>query len=220
MAVTLKQIADAAGVSRGTVDRVINKRGHVRPEVEKRILQIAKDLHYRPNPYGRALVKSTKTSKIGVICQFGETPFMKLVVEGIEQARKEITARGSEIIIKTILEGKYNAKPVKKDDQATNYWWGMQSGVIDIHLGKSLSPYTKKLVEMFRSDLVDGSASPFDGQLKSQNGFVRKKKDPPLTSMDIIKMDWLNDNIVGEIPDKETLTDEAKSTVSVSGVKA
>ena len=102
MAVTLKQIADAAGVSRGTVDRVINKRGHVRPEVEKRILQIAKDLHYRPNPYGRALVKSTKTSKIGVICQFGETPFMKLVVEGIEQARKEITARGSEVIIKTI----------------------------------------------------------------------------------------------------------------------
>ncbi len=102
MAVTLKQIADAAGVSRGTVDRVINKRGHVRPEVEKRILQIAKDLHYRPNPYGRALVKSTKTSKIGVICQFGETPFMKLVVEGIEQARKEITARGSEVLIETI----------------------------------------------------------------------------------------------------------------------
>lgn len=102
MAVTLKQIADAAGVSRGTVDRVINHRGHVKPEVEKRILQIAKDLNYQPNLLGRALVRSNKSTIIGVICQFSETPFMKLVVEGVEKAGREIAGRGSSLLIRTI----------------------------------------------------------------------------------------------------------------------
>ena len=37
MAVTLQQIAEAAGVSRGTVDRALNNRGRIRPEVEERI---------------------------------------------------------------------------------------------------------------------------------------------------------------------------------------
>lgn len=124
-----------------------------------------------------------------------------------------------EIIVKTILEGTYYAKLVNKDDQATNYWWGMQSGVVDIHLDKGISPYTKKLVEMVKSDLVAGTASPFDGRLVSQDGCVKKENEPALTSMDIIKMDWLNENIVGEIPEMKTLTEEAKSTVSVSGVK-
>ena len=125
-----------------------------------------------------------------------------------------------EIIVKTILEGTYNAKLVNRKDQATNYWWGMQSGVVDINLDDSLSPYTKKLVDMFRRDLISGVSGPFDGSLTSQNGCIKRENDPPLTSMDIIKMDWLNENIIGEIPEKDTLTEEAKSTVSVSGVKA
>ena len=41
MPVTVKQIAELAGVSRGTVDRALNGRGNVRPEVEKRILELA-----------------------------------------------------------------------------------------------------------------------------------------------------------------------------------
>ena len=37
MAVTLQQIADLAGVSRGTVDRALNNRGHIKSEVEEKI---------------------------------------------------------------------------------------------------------------------------------------------------------------------------------------
>ena len=33
-------------------------------------------------------------------------------------------------------------------------------------------------------------------------------------------MDWLNDNVIGEIPAKESLTDSAIGVVEVSGVKA
>ena len=42
MPVTLQQIAEAAGVSRGTVDRALKNRGRVNAEVAERIRKIAK----------------------------------------------------------------------------------------------------------------------------------------------------------------------------------
>ena len=42
--VTIKQIADLCGVSRGTVDRVINERGNVKPETKELVLSMAKEL--------------------------------------------------------------------------------------------------------------------------------------------------------------------------------
>lgn len=124
-----------------------------------------------------------------------------------------------EIILKTILEGTYHASIMDKKDQATNYWWGMISGVVDIKLSDELSSYTKRLVEVMKSDIMSGSMNPFDGELRSQDGWIRHDGDPLLTSKDIITMNWLNENVVGEIPEKESLSEEAKSTVSVSGVK-
>ena len=40
MGVTIQQIAEKAGVSRGTVDRALNNRGRISPEAEKKIRQI------------------------------------------------------------------------------------------------------------------------------------------------------------------------------------
>ena len=45
MAVTIQQIAEQAGVSRGTVDRALNHRGRINPEVAERICRLA----YRKN---------------------------------------------------------------------------------------------------------------------------------------------------------------------------
>ena len=41
MGVTLQQIAEAVGVSRGTVDRALNDRGRIKPEVAEKIKKIA-----------------------------------------------------------------------------------------------------------------------------------------------------------------------------------
>ena len=124
-----------------------------------------------------------------------------------------------EIIVKTILEGNYHASRVDRKDQATNYWWGMISGAVDIKLSDKLPAGTKQMISVLRSSIMSGVFNPFDGELISQNGIVRKENDPPLSSMDVITMNWLNENIIGEIPDADALNDEARATVSVSGVK-
>ena len=123
-----------------------------------------------------------------------------------------------EIIVKTIIEGNYHSKEVDKKDRATNYWWGMISGVVDIELSDSISPYTRQLIGALRKNIMNGTFNPFDGELRSQEGIIRKEGDRELTSLEIIQMDWLCENIVGEIPVIDSLKEEAKTTVKVSGV--
>lgn len=101
MAVTLKQIAELAGVSRGTVDRALYNRGRVKPEVAERIKKIAKELGYQPNRAGKALAMTNHPMKIGVIAQATETPFMHLLRAGIDDAAKDVAAFGAEVIVRS-----------------------------------------------------------------------------------------------------------------------
>lgn len=123
-----------------------------------------------------------------------------------------------ENIIRTVIEGSYHADLVDKKDQATNYWWGIDSGAVDIVLSEDLPSNTLRLVNLLRQDIIDGRFHPFEGELRSQEGIIRKKDDELLTSQEIIMMDWLNENIIGEIPSIDSLTDEARTTVRYSGV--
>lgn len=65
--VTIKQIAEEAGVSRGTVDRVINHRPGVKPETEQRIKEIARRLGYQPSVPGKMLAAKKKKIEIGFV---------------------------------------------------------------------------------------------------------------------------------------------------------
>ncbi|MEG0900684.1 MAG: LacI family DNA-binding transcriptional regulator, partial [Clostridia bacterium] len=64
---TIKEIAQLCGVSRGTVDRVINRRGRVKPETEALILRTLKSEGYTKNIVGRALTVRRSAPVIGVI---------------------------------------------------------------------------------------------------------------------------------------------------------
>ena len=83
----------------------------------------------------------------------------------------------------------------------------MISGVVDIKLADDLPCGTRQLVEILRHDIIDGRFNPFDG-------------GEALTSRDIIMMDRLRPNVIGEIPSMDALTDEARSTVKYSGVES
>ncbi len=93
---TIKEIANLAGVSRGTVDRVLNKRGQVNPEKEKKILEIAKALNYTSNIAGKTLAVRKKLLKFGYILMSATTsnPYFLDVVEGIESQANELADYG------------------------------------------------------------------------------------------------------------------------------
>ena len=64
---TMKDIAQLAGVSRGTVDRVLNNRGAVSPETAERIRSIMRAVNYTPNLAGKTLAIKKKQLRFGFI---------------------------------------------------------------------------------------------------------------------------------------------------------
>ncbi|MGI5959781.1 MAG: LacI family DNA-binding transcriptional regulator [Massiliimalia sp.] len=89
MPVTIKDIAEYAGVSRGTVDRALNHRSGINPDVAKRILAIAAELGYTPNRAGKALASKKNPIRIGVILNSLGNPFYDQVMDGIHAATRE-----------------------------------------------------------------------------------------------------------------------------------
>jgi DNA-binding LacI/PurR family transcriptional regulator len=61
--VTLKNIAEKAGVSLMTVSRALRQQGNVSPETQARIRQIADELGYRPHPLVSALMSYRRAAK-------------------------------------------------------------------------------------------------------------------------------------------------------------
>lgn len=101
MKVTIQDIADRVGVSRGTVDRVLNKRGKVSEDVCIRIIQACTELGYIHKPRkGRS---SSVPIKIGVITQLAKSPFMTKINSGILKATEILSVTGVEVLREEIL---------------------------------------------------------------------------------------------------------------------
>ncbi|HAI10705.1 MAG TPA: hypothetical protein DCM28_03315 [Phycisphaerales bacterium] len=67
MTVTLKHVAQRAGLSWQTVSKVLNDQGHLfRPETRSRVLTAAREMGYVPNAAARA-IRSQQTRQIGLL---------------------------------------------------------------------------------------------------------------------------------------------------------
>ena len=86
--VKIKDVADAAGVSTATVSRVLANKPYVRKEVKTRVLDVVRELNYRPNRVARSL-RSRKSTIIGLIVSDIENPFFQQVSRAVEDAANE-----------------------------------------------------------------------------------------------------------------------------------
>ncbi|MCH5255366.1 MAG: BMP family ABC transporter substrate-binding protein [Lachnospiraceae bacterium] len=123
-----------------------------------------------------------------------------------------------ERIINHILNGNTEAN-TKKGKKAVNYWWGMSADVIDVICSNSMPHGTLRLIEFLKNSIRAGTFHPFDGPVYAQNGIIRCEAGKSLEPEEIITMDWLAENVVGNIPDIEELTEEAQELVQLQGLK-
>lgn len=52
---TIKDVAELASVSKGTVDRVLHERGKVAQKAFEKVNQVLNELDFKPNPIARNL---------------------------------------------------------------------------------------------------------------------------------------------------------------------
>lgn len=90
---TIQMIADMAGVSRGTVDRVLNNRSYVKPEVKDRILEIIKETGYLSprESHQKTLITPLTPIRLGVILPNWTGHFKSEILGGIQSAREELS---------------------------------------------------------------------------------------------------------------------------------
>lgn len=99
---TIKEIAELAGVSRGTVDRVLNNRGSVNAKTAEKVLEIAKALDYKPNKAGLTLAAQKRRLKLGVILFGNSNPFFDEVMKGVRYQEEKLAGYNCSILVKQI----------------------------------------------------------------------------------------------------------------------
>ncbi|MBU3806075.1 MAG: BMP family ABC transporter substrate-binding protein [Candidatus Fournierella pullistercoris] len=121
-------------------------------------------------------------------------------------------------MVQSILNGAWQQQA--EEVRALNYWWGMDSGVIDVICSRNLPAPTQNLVNILRQVVCEPGFDPFAGEIINQQGNrLYPANHPPLSAEEIITMDWLADNVVGEIPAFDDLIDAAKPLISTVGIQ-
>lgn len=85
--ITLKHVAEKAGVSVKTVSRVVNKQGEISPETREHVSAVLEQLGYRPNALARGLV-SGKSATVALIIPQITDPFFPEVMLGVDSVAR------------------------------------------------------------------------------------------------------------------------------------
>ena len=124
-----------------------------------------------------------------------------------------------EQLIRTIMNGTWKYDDITAEKKAINYWWGMSSGVVDVICSQNLPIGTQRLVYLLKDTIRRGEFNPFSGALYSQQGVVQEDPDRSLSPEEIIRMNWLARSVIGSIPERQDLKEQAKPVTLQQGIE-
>lgn len=87
--ITVKDIATLAGVSKGTVDRVLHNRGEVSEASREKVMRIARQIGYKPNMHASLLASQKRYVMVCMIPEYAPGEYWDLVAKGITAAQKK-----------------------------------------------------------------------------------------------------------------------------------
>jgi len=123
-------------------------------------------------------------------------------------------------IVRSILTGAWTDDANSNADRALSYFMGMSTGAIDLLCSKRVPERVRRLGDLLHERIRSGEFLPFVGPIRDQQGNVCAEDGVELSQQDIIRMDYLAENVVGRIPSIDELTEVARTLVSLQGVRA
>lgn len=123
-----------------------------------------------------------------------------------------------ENVIRTVLNGGWERDKSGMDGRVVNYWWGMNSGVMDVLLSRELPDDVHHLAKILRSGIISGTIDPFACRITAQDGTLKNEGHRGFEPEQIMRMDWLCDAVEGHIPAYEELTEDAKPMYRMQGL--
>lgn len=101
---------------------------------------------------------------------------------------------------------------------AINYWWGMDSSVIDVELSDQIPEGLRCLADVLRQGLRNGTLDPFCRRIVAQDGTVKNDGSSGFSPDELLHMDWLCDNVEGVIPGYDEILPFAQPIVRELGI--
>lgn len=92
---TIKDVAAEAGLSVGTVSRILNNRGYISPKAREKVENAMRKLKYQPNEIARSLSQSN-SSMVGIIIPTLLNPYFSTLFKYLDD---ELDARGMQPLI-------------------------------------------------------------------------------------------------------------------------
>ena len=113
-------------------------------------------------------------------------------------------------IVQSVLSGAWDISEAQGMKKSANYWFGLSTGVVDVRIPGNVYQ-TKKMISFMKNSVINGELGPFFGEIHTRDGRVmqvqqiqnKRGVSLALESMDdksLITMDWLNENIDGDLP--------------------
>ncbi len=175
---TIKEIAEKANVSIGTVDRVIHGRGRVSKKTSDKIKKIIKQYGYRPNIFGRRLSLSKDYVFAVLMPELSQdSKYWKMSADGINKAEEEL--KTYKVRVKYFFYDRYSEASVEKATKEI-----INSKVDGILIAPVFHKPIKKFIMnlpdsmpyvLFNANIPDSSPISYIGQDSFQSGMVSAK---------------------------------------------
>ena len=94
----------------------------------------------------------------------------------------------------------------------------MDSGVIDVAVSDAVPEGIRALAGMFTEKLKKGELDIFSQLLRAQDGLLICDRAEPLSSLSVLKMDRLAENVIGRIPEYEEIFPMSRALVRALGL--
>lgn len=108
--ITIKNVAEKAGVSVTSVSRVLNNRGYISDDLRTRVMEAIDELNYTPNEIARSFYKS-ETKSVALIIPTIQNPFFSELAFHIE---RELSKTGYHLYIGNSLNDSVNEREYLK----------------------------------------------------------------------------------------------------------
>ena len=121
-----------------------------------------------------------------------------------------------EFVIRSVRAGTW--KEGKSSPRAVNYWLGMDSGIIDVKISDQLPAGVAAMANLVRRELRADNFYAYTRHIVAQDGSVKNDGSRLMDPDELLKMDWLCENVVGTIPAFDELLPGAQQMVRELGI--
>ncbi len=130
-----------------------------------------------------------------------------------------VWGRFYENVVRSVLDGSWETEKADRAGKVINIWWGMRSNVIDVTLSPELPEGLRVLADTLKANICSGALEPFKRRIVDQQGRVRNDGSANLSPLELIKMDWLCENVTGRFPKYGEIISVSRPMVDLLGIE-